>query len=321
MPDELNAAWAARRLMERSAEDEPFLLIVGFNRPHTPMYVPDEFFALWDPAEIEFPAYLPGDLEDVPEILWRNPETGKRYRTASRLPELMRQGESEPEGGFAWWRRWVHAYLASTAFVDHQVGVVLDALEASAVADSTYVVVISDHGYHMGQKDHLFKRTLWEESTRVPMVWKGPGIPEGRESGVPVSLLDIYPTVLDLAGSSPPREIGDHLDGLSLEPLLRDPGLPELGGRQGVLTHINGQRHIPPHTFSPAAWNHHSVRTERYRYSLSSGGGEELYDHYTDPHEWDNRAGDPEYADIRAKLAAYLQSRIEQFEHLEPARP
>ncbi len=322
MPDELNAVWASQRLMERSAEDEPFCLIVGFNRPHTPMYVPDEFFDLWDPAEIEFPAYLPDDLEDIPKILWRNPQTGERNRYANRLPELMRQGESEPEGGFEWWRRWIHAYLASTAFVDHQVGVVLDALEASAVADSTYVVFISDHGYHMGQKDHLFKRTLWEESTRVPMVWKGPGIPEGRESSIPVSLLDIYPTLLDIAGLSYlPEDPEDYLDGLSLEPLLWDPDLPMLDRRRGVLTHINGHRHLPPHTFSPVSWNHHSVRTERYRYSLSNDGGEELYDHQKDPHEWDNRAGDPEYADIQAELAAYLRSRMQQFKHLEPPRP
>ncbi len=313
MPDEISAQWAADKLRSADTRDDPFLMIVGFNRPHTPMYAPDEFFDLWDPAEIRLPPYLPNDLEDVPEILWKNPETGQRTHHAMRLPQLMRQGDATPEGGFGWWRRWVHAYLACTAFVDHQVGVILDALTESPHRDNTYVIFISDHGYHMGQKDFMAKTTIWEESTRVPMLWVGPDIPAGTETEVPVSLLDLYPTLVEFAGFTRglPGDSSPPLDGASIAALLREPAsVTAVDDRRGVLSHLAGPKHLEPHTYSEPAWNHHSIRTERYRYTLCSDGSEELYDLLEDPHAWNNRAGNPDYRDVQADLAVYLAQRL-----------
>jgi arylsulfatase A-like enzyme len=163
----------------------------------------------------------------------------------------------------------VRSYLASTSFVDSQVGRILDALDKGGYTDNTIVVLWSDHGYHLGEKSITGKNTLWRRSTRVPLIFAGPGVTKGQKSHKPAELLDIYPTLIELCGL-PPME---HLEGVSLMPQLRDAYAPR--ERPAITSHNQGN---------------FSIVTEQWRYIRYVDGAEELYDIVNDPHEWDNVA-------------------------------
>ena len=188
MPDEVSAQWAIDVLEED--HDKPFYLGVGFVRPHTPLYAPKEFYDRYPLDSIELPPYKEGDLLDCATIL------RERWQWGYQKFEAVTKA-----GGEEGWKKWVQAYLACVSFVDAQVGKVLDALEASPHADNTIVVLTSDHGYHIGEKDCIQKWHLWDESTRVPLMIH---VPESESQGKtckhPVSLIDLYPTLSDLCG-------------------------------------------------------------------------------------------------------------------------
>jgi choline-sulfatase len=266
MPDTKLADWAIARLAEE--REAPFLLAVGFWRPHVPMYVPAPWFDSFE-EEITLPATRADDRDDLP-----------RYATELTVGHPAPRHEWMVEHDA--WRDAVHAYLASCSFVDHQVGRVLRALAASDHADDTIVVLLSDHGFHLGEKQRWAKRSLWEESTRVPLILAGPGIPVGRRDAG-VGLVDVYPTLLELCGL---RE-QPALDGHSLVPLLREEPWP----------------HAALTTFGPG---NHAVRTQRWRYIRYADGSEELYAHPADGHEWHNLADDPAHAATCTTLRAFL---------------
>jgi arylsulfatase A-like enzyme len=180
----------------------------------------------------------------------------------------------------------VRSYLASTSFVDSQVGRILDALEKSGQADNTIVVLWSDHGYHLGEKDITGKNTLWRNSTRVPLIFAGPGITAGQKSSKPAELLDIYPTLVDLC-DLPPL---DHLEGISLWPQLQDANAPRR--RPAITSHNQGN---------------FSIVTEKWRYIHYVDGEEELYDIVNDPHEWDNVLS--ENPEVAADLRKWLPKK------------
>jgi arylsulfatase A-like enzyme len=161
----------------------------------------------------------------------------------------------------------VRAYLAANSFVDSLVGQVMEALNQSDAAENTIVVLWSDHGFHLGEKQRWAKRTLWEETTRVPLIVSGPGVAADARCNRPVGLIDVYPTMLELCGL-PARE---ELEGKSLHPLLEDASAS--WDRPALCT------------FGP---NNHSLRSERYRYTVYADGSQELYDHENDPNEWAN---------------------------------
>jgi arylsulfatase A-like enzyme len=163
--------------------------------------------------------------------------------------------------------------LATVSFVDSQVGRVLDALERNGLEDNTIVVLWSDHGFHLGEKLITGKNTLWDRSTRVPLMFAGPGVVHGAESSRPAELLDIYPTLVELAGL--PEK--DGLEGISLVPQLRNADAPR--ERPAITTHNH---------------DNHGVRSEDWRYIRYADGSEELYDMRRDPNEWNNLAGNPE---------------------------
>jgi arylsulfatase A-like enzyme len=171
------------------------------------------------------------------------------------------------------------------SFMDAQVGRILDALEASGRADDTVVVLWGDHGYHLGEKAISGKNTLWERSTRVPLVFAGPGVPAGVRDRQPAELLDVYPTLLDLCGLAPRPD----LEGLSLMPQVRVPTRPRLA--PAITTHNQGN---------------HAVRSERWRYIRYADGSEELYDVESDPREWTNLAGRPGLERMLAEHRAWL---------------
>ncbi|MCB1064094.1 MAG: sulfatase [Verrucomicrobiae bacterium] len=272
--DYLTAAWATEQLKTLPQKDQPFFLAVGFHLPHVPIYASKKWFDLYPLEDIILPEVLDSDHDDIPEIarqLTLNP-------TAPRHEWMVEHDE---------WRHAVQAYLAANSFVDHLVGMIIDALDASGAADDTIIVLWSDHGFHLGEKQKWAKRSNWEETTRVPFLMAGPGIERGKACARPVGLIDIYPTLADLCGL-PPKE---GLEGVSLRPLLENPEAP--WDRPAITT------------FGPG---NHTIRSEHWRYSVYADGSEELYDHRIDPNEWKNLATDPAMAEVIAQHRASLPS-------------
>lgn len=272
MPDFKTAAWGIDILKQK--HDRPFFLAVGFVRPHVPFYVPQKWFDLFPLDEIELPEIPADDLADVPE-------TSRLIHEMPRYPQIdwLRENDSEQL------RKCVQAYLACIAFVDHQVGRVVKALEESPAADNTVIVLFSDHGYHLGEKHRVSKHSLWEESARVPMIVVRPGEKKPNICGKPVGLIDLYPTLLELCGL-PPREANE---GDSLVPLLND---PTTDWRFSTIT-----------TYGRA---NHSIRSERYRFMRYEDGSEEFYDHDEDPHGFINLATSEEHQEAIRRHRAEL---------------
>ena len=248
----------------------PFFLACGLFRPHLPWYVPAEFFDLYPLSEIRLPAVKSNDLDDVPRV--GRKLANDRKRDFERISKQDR------------WKHAVQAYLASISYADAQLGRVLSALEESPAADRTIIVLWSDHGWHLGSKGHWHKSTLWEEATHVPLIIDAPGFPQGK-CDAPVNLIDLFPTLIELCQL---RNLST-LDGVSLAPLLQDP-----------LTNWNRPSVIEFRRGNAA------VRDERYRYIRYQDGGEELYDHRSDPNEWSNIANAPEMKPIKQRLAQWL---------------
>ncbi|GAB5561361.1 MAG: sulfatase [Synoicihabitans sp.] len=264
----------ARNAAAALAEDfeQPFFMSVGFFRPHVPLHVPPKWFALYDRETITLPTNPLADLDDLPEnFLGIND-----YAVAPTHDDVTATDMQ---------RALTHAYLASVSFVDDCVGIVLNALRESAHVNNTIVVLWSDHGFHLGEKQHWAKRTLWEESTRVPLIVTGPGIEPGSPTAEPASLLDIYPTLIELTGLPVPT----HLQGVSLSPQLTD---------------ATAARKRPAITSS--YFGNHAIRTKNWRYIKYRDGAEELYDHRTDPDELTNLAREPAFKLVRERLSRWL---------------
>ena len=271
-PDERVTDWAVDQL--RREREQPLFLAVGIFRPHIPWFVPEEFFDLYALDDIRLPE--PGD--------WSAglPDAGRRMGAERRVWHQWIEANGE-------WRRAVQGYLASLSFADAQVGRLLDALEESGRADETLVVLWSDHGFHLGERETWEKFTLWEESTRVPFMVVAPGqVEPGTRSARAVDLLDLYPTLVELAGLPAPAHA---FEGGSLLPWLRDPALAR--DRPAISTAASGQ---------------HTVRTDRWRYIRYRDGSGELYDHEIDPEERVNLAADPVHADTVAALGRWLEA-------------
>jgi iduronate 2-sulfatase len=300
MPDERCTDWAVDQLerLAREAPAKPFLLGVGYLRPHTPLYAPKRFFDMFPLDEVRLPVIKPGDADDTHYRDVYSPE-----RKGPRHFRLLKASYPTIEEGL---RHYVRAYLACVAFVDEQVGKVVDAVDRSPFRDNTVIVLTSDHGYNMGEKDFLFKNSLWEESGRVPLIIRAPGVTKaGGVAGHPVSLIDIYPTLVDLCGlegDTRKSDRGAPLDGHSLRPFLEDPEHGRWDGPEAALTVIkaDGRPSTKPHE------HNYAVRTRRWRYILYNNGAEELYDHDADPCEWTNLAGEARWAKVKADLRATL---------------
>ena len=269
--DYRTAQWAIERLGED--HDSPFLLMAGFLRPHVPWFVPPRWFEMQNPTdELTMPEYDPNDWDDIPEY-------AKSVAWEPQYPTTDWAIEEDQ------WANIVQAYLACISFVDHQVGTVLDALEASPYADNTIILLWSDHGYHLGEKGIFKKVTLWDRSTKVPMIVAGPGLPEGQVTHRVTQLLDVYPTLLDLCGL-PANPVNE---GHSLRPLIENPQTP--------WDH-------PAITTLRAA--NHSVVTSAYRYIQYADGSEELYDRQKDPAESTNLIGRPGVVATKSALMQHL---------------
>ncbi|NIP18216.1 MAG: sulfatase-like hydrolase/transferase [Xanthomonadales bacterium] len=282
LPDEefsdyRGAEWAAGKLREE--HDRPFFLAVGFHRPHQPLYNPKRFHDMYPLESVVLPPTLADDLGDVPRA-------GREYALAPNTSGLHRSVAQYGE-----WEHAVSSYLASISFVDELIGNIMRALEESAYADNTLVVMWSDHGWHLGEKEHWGKATGWFRSTRIPMIIVPPGsrLPEGftpgAESTRPVNLLDLAPTIAGMTGVPPV----DGWEGKDLAPLVADPD----GEWQG-------------HTHTTFGLGNHTVSTERWQYIHYFDGSEELYDLLSDPDEFVNLAGEEKYAGVKERLSRLL---------------
>ena len=264
--DVLVADWVGKQLARK--HDKPFFLACGIYRPHEPWFVPKKYFAPFPLKSIQLPpGYKADDLDDLP------PE-GKRRGPNRYFVHIQKHQQ---------WKAAVQGYLASIYFADTMLGRVLDALENGPNAGNTIVVLWSDHGWHLGEKEHWQKFTAWRVCTRVPLMVRVPkgvsGLPAGTKPGIsrrPVSLLSLAPTLTQLAGL--PAQPDHH--GPSLVPLLKQ---PDARWPHVALTHL-----AEPGSFGLSA--------ERYRYIRYADGDEELYDIRSDPYEWSNLAAHPDYA-------------------------
>ena len=199
--------------------------------------------------------------------------------------------------------------MACVAFIDDQVGTVLDALEASSHADDTIVILTSDHGFHVGDKESIYKQTLWDSGTRIPLIISGlEGMPQNVICKKPVSLIDIYPTFIDfceLPEDPHQGRSGYPLDGHSIKPLILNPKA-DWAGPNVAITALPGKDHSQHREHIGTLYPHFSVRSEDWRYSLTSDGQEELYHYPNDPYEFTNLANKREFADIQAELKKQL---------------
>jgi arylsulfatase A-like enzyme len=194
------------------------------------------------------------------------------------------------------WKPAIQAYLACTAMVDDLVGQIVEALEKSKYADNTIVVLWSDHGFHHGEKGRWGKYSLWERATRVNCIWVVPGVTKaGSVCSKPVNLLDIYPTLASLTGCKPPAK---QLEGNDLSVLMKDPEAP-----------------WDEATITTFGYKNYGVRSGRYRYIVYENGSEELYDHTNDKWEWENLAGNPQFAAIKKDMRKWMPV------HHEPPGP
>ena len=267
MADTIRVNWAVDQLGKK--HDKPFFLACGIYAPHFPNYCPQKYFDLYDRDQIELPPIKVDDLEDLPERM-------KRAKTArSKIHK-----ELEAKGAV---KDAIHGYLACMSYADAMMGRVLNALEKSPYADNTIVVLWSDHGYHHGEKYDWGKHTLWERTSNVPFIWAGPGVKKRAVTDVTASLIDMYPTFVEMCGLPKPHQ---KLEGTSLASTLEK---PEIAKDRDV--------YLPYMT--PGEY---AIINKDWRYITYGDSGEELYDLKSDPNEWNNLAENRKYENTKRLL-------------------
>lgn len=281
MGDYKVATWAIEQW--REVTKKPLFMSVGFYRPHRPLHVPKPWFDQFPLASIRRPAEPDGvdDWDDMPEFAQR------LARTHAHKPLHMSLSDHEYIVEVDQWDATIRAYHASIAFVDRQIGRFLDSLKENPRGRETFVVLVSDHGWHLGEKKHWCKGAIWEQTTHIPFIVRGPGVKTGSTCTQPVSLIDVYPSLVDFAGLETPN----WLDGTSIKPQLANPTSPRAAA---ISSYGEGNT---------------SIRTERWRYIRYEDGSEELYDHRVDPDEWTNLAGKPKHAKTKKRLAQMIPAK------------
>ncbi len=255
-PDNVTAEYTIDRLNKRY--DKPFFLTCGLYKPHNPWTAPQRFFDMFPLSSVVMPKVMENGWEDLPAI-------AKKWAANPVDFEALKKS-----GG---WKPIVRSYLACIAFMDWNLGRIMDALDNSEYKNNTIVCLMADNGFHMGEKKHFTKFALWEQTTHILHMWRVPGItPQGAVCDRTVNLLDTYPTLVELCGLGAPKQ---QLDGRSLMPLLKNPAAA--WNYPSITTYLEGNQ---------------SIRTEKYRYIHYSDGEEELYDEINDPREWENLAKD-----------------------------
>ena len=274
MADSITTDWAVDFL--EGQHDKPFFLGYGLYSPHKPNFAPKKYFDLYPIEDIKLPPIKMDDMDDLPPKL--KARFANRYRQWKQVVDAGEQKE------------YIQAYLACISYADAQIGRVLDALEDSEYADNTIVVLWSDNGYHHGEKTINMKHTLWERTSNVPLIWAGPGITKGAVVDSAVSLVDIYPTLVDMCGLEAPQE----LDGVSLKNVLADPMQAD---EDRFVIQCNEMGEF-------------SLISKQWRFTQHQQNEYELYDLSNDPNEWYNLAYNKKYADVVAKFKAMLPKHV-----------
>lgn len=266
-------------------KDEPFFLAAGFFNPHCPYVAPKKYFDMYPLEDITMPDLdeAKADLEDVPPMAIQRDTRNWPYYFAEVTVEEARKCKQ--------------AYFACNTFIDAQVGRLLDALEENGLMEKTIIVFWSDHGYFLGEKGLWYKRKAFERSARTPLIVAAPGLSQNQSTKKPVELLDLYPTLADLCGLTPP----DNLEGASLRPLLTDPANAKW--EKPAVTQVWHKK---------KAWGY-SIRTESWRYTewLEGRAGRELYDHNSDPEEVHNLVKAEQHAELIQKLSSQLSPFVQ----------
>ena len=286
-----DAEWVLERCAKE--KDRPFFLAVGFFRPHTPYVSPEAYFQKYPEAQMPV---VPGTVQDQKGV------------PAAALMSYKKEQDKMTDDLR---RQTVQAYFAAISFMDAQAGKVLDALDRLGLTDNTIVVFTSDHGYHLGEHGLWQKQSLFEESTRVPLIIAGPGVAKPGVAVTPVQMLDLYPTLADICGVKAPA----NLQGQSLTPILKDTSAT---GRGWALSEVVRGGGIKRFGASAATGDNvgrfigYTLRTARWRYTEWDEGkqGRQLYDHDKDPKEQTNLAEDPAHAATVAELSAKLREAV-----------
>lgn len=257
--------------------DKPFFIVNGISKPHLSFVVPQRFFDLYPLESVVVPEVIDKDFSDIPAFVkasFLNHNDMEQFTKISATPDGM--------------KRVMQAYMASISFCDWIVGQLLDSLDASAYAANTIVILWSDHGYHIGEKEKMHKQALWTQSSHVPLLIHVPGMSEdGKSCAAPVSLLDLYPTLNTLCHLD--QQVPQTLAGHDITPLLKNPA--QAWPYVGLTSHGQGNA---------------AITDARYHYIRYADGSDELYDHQTDPREYHNIASQPEMAATVKKLAASI---------------
>ncbi len=318
MQDESVRKWAVNKLNSFEV-DNKFFMMVGFHNPHTPLVAPQSYFDKYPLETLELTPRMDNDIEDT---YFRNnvkPSTST-LKVYSSLVDSV--GETS-DGGTTYaseedfLKAYLQAYLACVSFVDDQIGALMNALNTGIHASNTIVILTSDHGYEFGEKEALSKNTLWENSTRVPLVIRVPGLESsaGLQVDEPVSLIDLYPTVRDLCGlttDTKKNALGADLDGYSLRALLTNPAAGVWPGPKVALSMVSNETSDDPQS------KNFAVRSKDWRYIRYENGQEELYDLSNDPHEFTNLIASNDSAMVAQKN--YLSNALlEQLPQLATA--
>jgi arylsulfatase A-like enzyme len=273
-PDVQNSDITIERLQQDY--DKPFFMALGFYRPHDPWTVPKRFFDMYPLDSVKLPLVFEDDLDDLPEV-------GKEMANHPLLLEDLKNIKH--------WRPSVRAYLSAITFMDYNLGRVLFALENSSYYKNTIVVLWSDNGFHLGEKHHFAKQALWEQTTKVLLMIHVPGMTEKSGSrNQTVSLLDIYPTLVELCNLSQPSQ---ELDGISLVPIIKD---KDFYREQPAITYYR--------------YGSVSIRTKEWRYIRYYDGSDELYNEIEDPYEHNNLAGNPDYQQVISEIERWYPEKI-----------
>ncbi len=274
MPDMICAKWTVKQLNRK--HEKPFFMGVGFYRPHVPMFATKKWFDMHPLEKIKLPAVRVDDLKDLSQY-------GIDLTNLNHVSPTHKWVKKAGQ-----WEHAVQSYLASVTFADHCLGLVLDALEKSEYADNTVVALFSDHGFHLGEKERWAKRSLWEDGTRVPIILSAPDFKRNQTCDRPAELLDIFPTLLELAG----LPADSTQQGQSLVPLMKNP-----------------QREWKHPAITSFGLGNYSIRSTNYRFIQYFDGSRELYDLRDDPHEWKNLIENPKMTQLIQEHASFIPQK------------
>lgn len=267
MADTIRTNWACEILSRR--HDKPFFVGVGLYTPHFPNYCPEKYFDLYDRDKIEPPPYKEDDLDDLPPAVRR----AKIARGKQHHEELVALDAVKDA---------IHGYLACVSYADAMLGRLMQAIENGPNKDNTIIVLWSDHGYHHGEKRDWGKHTLWQRTSRVPFMWAGPGLEKDARIDATVSLLDMYPTFIDLCGL---------------------PAVDGLEGESLATTLIDSSKARDRNVLLPGMYpNEYAIINQDWRYIHYKDDTEELYNLREDVNEWYNLAEREEYTDIKRSM-------------------